>query len=334
VTLNVDGTKLRDNLMNSSVGGNAIGPLTAMEYDGYIVFEGSSDKVTLPWHILPRKSADVSAKLPTGHLAVDPITGAGTVAMENKGVGVAQSFAYSLLGTGTARPPGDRGAQAPTPDLKAVAINSFGVPVGACTASAPNFIWEFAFNTFERPAMPIGLWYEVDIDVDPGKAVPDGVDYFIYTRDVSGDTTLTDGRQATAVFNAHTGRLVLRSNSFWMEHATNSSTLVTRVCGSDLGLTPADAGKPMIADFRLTSWFWGVPESHLGPFVVSPAGEEFTGAPPMLAYKQKGNMDVQQWGLIPGLSPNAGLMLINNSALSDTNNGGATAASEAILLPR
>jgi hypothetical protein len=331
VTLNVDGTKLRDNLMNSSVGGNAIGPLTANEYDGYIVFQGASEKVTMPWHILPRKSADVRAALPGGHLSLDPTTGAGTVAIENKGVGLAQSFAYSMLGTGTARPPGARGAQSPTYDLHAVGINSFGVPAGSCAATA-NFVWEFAFNTFERPAMPIGLWYEVDLDIDPAAA--NGTDFFVYTRDVSGDTTLTDGRQATAIFNAHTGRLVLRSNSFWMEHATNSSTLVTRVCGSDLGLTLADAGRPMIADFRLTSWYWQQPESHLGPFNVSPGGEEITGSLPMLTYKQKGTLDVQQWGLLPGLTPNAGLMVINNSALSDTNNGGATAASEAILLPR
>jgi subtilisin family serine protease len=329
VTLKVDGAKLRDNLMNSSTGGNAIGPLTANEYDGYIVFENPSSKVTMPWHILPRKSADVVAKLPSGHLPIDPATGVAMVPVENKGVGVAQSFAYSLLGTGTARPPGDRGAQAPTPDLRAVAVNSFAVGAGSCAATE-NFIWEFAFNTFERPAMPIGLWYEVDLDVD---GVP-GADYFVYTRDVSGDTTITDGRQATAVFNAHTGALLLRSNYFFMEHATNSSTLVMRVCGSDLGLTLADVGRPMTAEFRLTSWYWQQPESFLGPFKITPGGEEFAGSVPMLGYKEKGSLSVQQFGLFTGTSPHAGVMLINNSALSATNNGGATAASEAILLLR
>ena len=93
--------KLRNNLMSSGAGGNAIGPLTANEYDGYVVFQGRHHKVTMPWHILPRKSADVIAKLPGGKLpAVDPATGVGTVALENKGVGDAQIFAYSVLGTG------------------------------------------------------------------------------------------------------------------------------------------------------------------------------------------------------------------------------------------
>ena len=330
VKLSVDGTKLRANLMNSSTGGNAIGPLTANEYDGYIVFESRHNTVTMPWHILPRKSADVVAKLPGRHLVTDPVTGAGTVDVENKGVGDAQVFSYATLGTGTPRPAGGRGEQAPTPDIRAVATNTFAV-TDFCTAGT-NFIWEFAFNSFERPANPQGIWYEVDIDTNN-----DGfTDYFVYTRDVSGDTTLTDGRVATAVYRVATGTLTLRSNFFFMEHATNSSTLVMRVCGSDLGLTLADVGKPMVADFRMSSWYWGTPESHLGPYLITPFGEEFTAnvSGDVLTYKQKGKLNVQQWAPFPGVSPYTGLMMINNSAFSATNNGGATAASEAILLPR
>jgi subtilisin family serine protease len=331
VKLVVDSTKLRDNLMNSSTGGIAIGPLTANEYDGYVVFQASDHTLTMPWHILPRKSADVVAKLPGGHMVTDPVTGAGTVAVENKGVGDAQVFTYATLGTGTDRPGGGRGEQSPTPDIRAVATNTFVAPAGFCTAQQ-NFIWEFAFNSFERPANPQGIWYEVDLDTNN-----DGnTDFFVYTRDVSGDTTLTDGRVATAVFNTQTGSLLMRSNFFFMEHATNSSTLVMRVCGSDLGLTLADVGKPMVADFRMTSWYWGTPESHLGPYLVTPFGEEFTASVSgdVLTYKQKGTLNVQQWEPFPGVSPYTGLMMINNSAFSDTNHGGATADSEAILLPR
>ena len=129
--LTVDGTKLRNNLMNSGSRGNAIGPLTANEYDGYVVFQGRHHKVTMPWHILPRKSADVVAKLPGGHLPpVDPLTGVGTVPLENKGVGDAQIFAYSMLGTGPDTPRGERGDQAPNPTIRAAAVNTFLTPAG------------------------------------------------------------------------------------------------------------------------------------------------------------------------------------------------------------
>jgi minor extracellular serine protease Vpr len=331
VKLVVDATKLRLNLMNASTGGNAIGPLTANEYDGYVVFTGKDHKASMPWHILPRKSADVSAWLPTQHLHVDPTTGTGTFPILNKGVGDAQVFAYATLGQGHDRPAGARGEQAPTPDIRAVGTNTFLAPAGFCTADT-NFIWEFAFSTFERPANPQGIWYEVDIDTNN-----DGnTDFFVYTRDVSGDTTLSDGRVATAVFNTATGTTLLRSNFFFMEHATNSSTLVMRICGSDLGLGLADIGRPMVADFRVTSWYWGTPESHLGPFLITPLGEEFTASVPgdVVSYQQKTNGNVQQWDPFPGLSPYTGLMLITNSAFSATNNGGSTGASEAILLQR
>lgn len=331
VKLVVDSTKLRLNLMNSSTGGNAIGPLTANEYDGYVTFSGKNHTVQMPWHILPRKSADVSAWLPTSHLKIDPTTGAGTFPIKNKGVGDAQVFAYATLGQGTDRPAGGRGEQSPTLDIRAVATNTFVAPAGFCTTGA-NFIWEFAFNTYERPANPQGTWYEVDIDTNN-----DGfTDYFVYTRDVSGDTTLTDGRVATAVYNTATGALLLRSNFFFTEHATNSSTLVMRVCGSDLGLGLADVGRPMVADFRVTSWYWGMPESHLGPYLITPFGEEFTGNVPgdVVGYNVSTNGNVQKWDAFPGMSPYTGLMLITNSAFSATNNGGSTQAGEAILLPR
>ncbi len=86
VKLTVDGTKLRNNQMNSGSLGNAIGPLTANEYDGYVVFQGHHHQVTMPWHILPRKSADVVAKLPGGHLPpVDPLEWRGLRAAREQG---------------------------------------------------------------------------------------------------------------------------------------------------------------------------------------------------------------------------------------------------------
>ena len=167
VTLNVDSTKLRNNQMNAGSLGNAIGPLTANEYDGYVVLQNASHKLTVPWHILPRKSADVVAKLPGGHLPpVDPLSGVGFVSLENKGVGDAQIFAYSMLGTGPDTPRGDRGDQAPNPTIRAAAVNTFLTPAGFTCSVNPNFVWEFVFNMYERKASPVGTIHEVDIDVN------------------------------------------------------------------------------------------------------------------------------------------------------------------------
>jgi hypothetical protein len=333
VKLTVDGTKLRDNQMNSGSRGNAIGPLTANEYDGYVVFEGFHHKVTMPWHILPRKSADLVAKLPGGHLKLDPTTGAGTVALENKGVGNAQIFAYSLLGTGPDTPRGERGDGAPNPSIRGAAVNTFLTPAGQVCSVNANFVWEFVFNMYERKASPVGTIHEVDVDVNN-----DGVDdFFVINQDVGGVTALTDGRQVTAVINAATGASIAR---FFVEHGTNSSNVILRVCGSDMGLTQAAIGTPMTLNYFSYSWYFGGDASHLGPFKATPFGEEFTAAVPgdTLIWKQKADLAVQQWTLFPGTDPHAGVLLINNSDFTffglSANTGGATRDTEATLLPR
>ena len=77
----------------------------------------------------------------------------------------------------------------------------------------------------------------------------------------------------TAVINLTTGASIAR---FFVEHATNSSNVILRVCGSDMGLTRAAIGVPMTANYYAYSWYFGGDvESHLGPFALTPYGEEF-----------------------------------------------------------
>jgi hypothetical protein len=66
VYMTIDGTKLRNNLMNAGADGPNPIPLTVQEYDGYLVFDkvalfGKPETFTLPWHVLPRKAANTQA---------------------------------------------------------------------------------------------------------------------------------------------------------------------------------------------------------------------------------------------------------------------------------
>ena len=115
------------------------------------------------------------------------------------------------------------------------------------------------------------------------------------------------------MINAATGASIAR---FFVEHATNSSNVILRVCGSDLGLTRASIGTPMTVNYFAYSWYFGGDvESHLGPFKVTPFGEEYTAAVPgdLLVWKQKGDLAFTQWELFPRHDPHAGVLLINNS---------------------
>ncbi len=151
----------------------------------------------------------------------------------------------------------------------------------------------------ERKASPVGTIHEVDIDVNNDGAF----DFFVINQDLGGVTALSDGRQVTAVINAATGASIAR---FFVEHATNSSNVILRVCGNDLGLTQASIGTPMTVDYFAYSWYFGGDvASHLGPFQVTPFGEEYTAAVPgdLLIWKQKGDLSFTQWELFPGTDP-------------------------------
>ena len=179
--------------------------------------------------------------------------------------------------------------------MHAVAVNTFLTPAGQTCSASANFVWEFAFNMYERKASPVGTIHEVDIDVnDDGN-----YDFFVINQDVGGVTALSDGRQVTAVINAATGASIAR---FFVEHATNSANVILYVCGNDLGLTQASIGQPMRANFFSYSWYFGGAESHLGPFRVTPYGEEFTAAVPgdLLTLQAAGQPRCAAVGHVPG----------------------------------
>jgi hypothetical protein len=175
----------------------------------------------------------------------------------------------------------------------------------------------------------VGTLHEVDLNVD---GIP-GNDFAVISQDVSGVTTITDGRQVTAVINLKTGASIAR---FFVEHATNSANVILRVCGSDMGLTQGAIGVPMTANYYSYSWYFGGATSHLGPFRLTPFGEEYTGAVPgdVLTFNQSGNLSFTQWPLFDDTDAHLGLILINNSDFGAASRGGATAATEGLLLPR
>ena len=180
----------------------------------------------------------------------------------------------------------------------------------------------------------MGTWLEVDLDVNN-----DGTfDYAVLNQDLGGLTALSDGRQVTALLRlSPTGAILSTTVRFFAEHATNTGNTILRVCGSDMGLTLATLGQPVGAAFFATSWYFGGTSDILGPFVITPGGEEFTGSTPtalgdVLTYQQTGNLTVQQWPLFPNTTPHAGLMVVTNSDFGAANRGGSTPETEALLL--
>jgi minor extracellular serine protease Vpr len=130
VTLTIDGALLRGNFMNSGSAGADPSGLTTNEYDGYLVLDDGEQPIHMAWQVLPRKAAEVVPDRAT----IVPGGFPDVLGLDNMGVGTAQNDAYSLLAVSPNLPEGALGQQSPTPDLRAVGVNTFPVPAGFCSA--------------------------------------------------------------------------------------------------------------------------------------------------------------------------------------------------------
>jgi subtilisin family serine protease len=329
VFMTIEGSKLRNNLMNAGADGPNPVPLTLQEYDGYLVFEkvalfGKPEKFTLPWHVLPRKSANTDVT--SGKTWKAGSGGIGTINLKNRGVGVAQLNGYSLLATSPNTPPGGRGENAPRPDLRAVGVTTFEVPTDVCST---GYLWSFAVNMWERETLPVAVDHRIALDLNN-----DGEDdYWLLNRDVSLND-LSDGRQLAWSINLATGD----ADAFWfVEHPTNSSTTVLNACLEQFGLTAADveARKIVGVSVHADDFYFGGPGDAIEGLKIVPFGERYFAAPASdLAGGASGNVQVFDFGQIPGTTKELGVMIQTDGdrCVTADNCGGATKNTEALFV--
>lgn len=329
VFMTIEGSKLRNNPMNAGPDGNNPVPLTLVEYDGYLVFEklalfGKPEKFTLPWHVLPRKSANTNVL--SGKTWKAGSGGVGQIRLQNRGVGASQLNGYSLLATSPNTPPGGRGENAPLPDLRSVGVTTFPVPAEVCTS---GYLWSFAVNMWERETLPLAVDHRITLDTNN-----DGVDdYWLLNRDVTLNG-LDDGRQLAWSVNLATGD----AEAFWfVEHPTNSSTTVLNACLEQFGLTAAAVESRQLVGISVYAddFYFGGPGDAIEGLTIVPFGERYFAAPDAdLPGGATGNVSVYDFGQIPGTTPELGVMIQTDGdrCTSAGNCGGATRATEALLV--
>jgi len=319
VKLTINGALLRSNAMNSGSQGANPAALTFNEYDGYITLDDGSHPIHMAWHVLPRKDANVA-----GRSVLNFDGGVDVVDLTNNGVGTAQNDAYSLLVTSPNIPEGGRGEQSPTPDIRAVGINTFPVPAFFCSAQ-PSFVWAFAINTWERQEHLVPVVHNVALDTNQ-----DGTfDYVVFNFDFSLSGSLSDGRQVTFVQNLVTGSV---SAFFFAEHSTNTGNTVLLICGEQVGLTGTDMLNTNVnMQVFAQDWYYGGPGDVVSGLTVTPLGERYFGIPDDIPGMSDGSMTVVDFGLFPGNTDEEGVMLVTNGDRGSGNRGGATPDTEALL---
>ena len=324
VTMTINGANVPANSMSS--GGDGANPdaLTANEFDGYVeITARNGDAVHVPWQVLARQAADVVASPP---ILRQTSPGVGAVTLHNRGVGTAQNDPYSLLAVSPNLPEGGPGAQSPTPDIRAVGVNTFPVPAGFCS-DQESFIWAFAINTWERQSHLVPVSHQVWLDIDR-----DGTDdYAVLNADLSGPFGVSDGRQVTWAFDVAAGTL---SAFFFAEHSTATGNTALYVCGEQVGLTGTDMLNTNVDAYVVAEdIYYGGPGDLVDGLTITPLGERFVGVTSDIAGNSSGNLEVYDFGRFPGNSQELGILLVTNGDRGTGAHGGATADTEGLVLP-
>jgi len=221
--------------------------LNGPEYDGYLTLSSAGEHVHVPWHVLPRAAANVTANRPIVNLASNQ----PTVTLSNTGAIDGEWSAFALTGTSRQIPPGllpDAGENLAAIDLKSVGVRDAG-----------SGYLQFAVNTWDErshPAYPGGFEIQVDADRD---GTPD---WFVYNAEQT--SFAATGVVLVYVVNAQgTGGAY-----FFLDADLNSSNRVFTVPLSAMGLTATTA-----FDFTVVAYdnyFSGLVTDSIGPMRYTP----------------------------------------------------------------
>ncbi len=325
VRLTIDGSKIPTNSMSSGPAGADGSALSLNEIDGRLVLDnGTGHVIRIPWHVLPRQAASTSPH-PASFTPVD-FPAAATVGLTNRGSGVSQLDAYSLLAQSLDIPNGGPGGQSPNPDLRAVGVTTFEVAEGFCSAD-PSFVWAFAIDTWEDQSHLAPVRHFVNLDTNQ-----DGrVDVTVFNGDASGPTSLTDGRQVTWALDVVTG---VATSSFFTQHATNTGNTVHYVCAEQVGLSAADLLATSVdVVVEAFDFYFGGPGDIVEGLTVTPLGERYVGLPRGdLGPGESGAIEVYDFGPWPDNSPELGVMVITNGDRGAGARGGATDDTDTLYL--
>jgi minor extracellular serine protease Vpr len=200
VQLLIKGTKLPNWTLNGGPSGGNGALLNGPEYDGYITLTSGSEKLSLPWHVLPRKA---SATLASPFVKT---RFGGTLKLLNIGFNAGEFDVFSLTGQSDRIPRAD--LPGPGDNFAVVDLQSIGVRHLPAAVYGADYL-EFAMSTFGRRVHPV-YPAEFDIYIDSNNDGTD--DYVVFNAEnggfsVSGQdvvfvANLTTSGPATAVFFA------------------------------------------------------------------------------------------------------------------------------------
>lgn len=191
VQLLIKGSKLPTWALNGGSGGGDGAALNRPEYDGYITLTSGSEKLSLPWHVLPRKaSATIASPLVrTKH--------GSTLKLLNLGVETGDYDVFSLTGQSERIPRSE--LPQPGDNFEIIDLQSIGVRHLPAAVFGADYL-EFAISTFGRRVHP-NYPAEFDVYIDSNN---DGTpDFVAFNAELGGFSA--SGQNAVFLANLATG---------------------------------------------------------------------------------------------------------------------------------
>ncbi|HEY6640809.1 S8 family peptidase [Povalibacter sp.] len=266
VTLLIKGSKLPAWTLNGGALGGDGAALNKPEYDGYITLTSGSEKLSLPWHVLPRKASATVAG------PVVKLKRSDSINLLNLGVAQGDFDVFSLVGTSPRSPRSEQ--PKPGDSFALIDLQSVGVRHLPAAVYGADYL-EFAIATYGRRVHP-NYPAEFDIYIDTNR---DGVDDFVVYNGESGGFSVT-GQNVVNVVNLATGS---GGAYFYTDADLNSGNAIFTVPMAAMGLA---AGKTIgLSIYAFDNYF-------TGNLTDSIAGMRFTPGSPR--YSVEG----EPWGTV------------------------------------
>jgi minor extracellular serine protease Vpr len=249
ISILIDGRKLPDWTLDGGPNGGNGSLLNGPEYDGYLSLTSGQENLSVPWHVLPRKSALIAA--------TERVKAGQELQIINAGVATSEFDVFSLTGVS---PRVDR-SELPEPgdsfaiiDLRAVGVRL-----------AEPGILQFAVNTFGRRAHP-NYPAEFDVVIDTNR---DGdPDFIVFNAELGGFGV--SGANAVFVFEIATATF---SAFFFTDADLQSGSAILTVPTEALGITDDTTIDFAVAAFD--NYFTGELTDEIGTMTYTPSKPKF-----------------------------------------------------------
>ncbi len=219
VKLVIKGSKLPNWALNGGNQGGNGAALNGPEYDGYLTLTSGSEKLSLPWHVLPRKASATLAS---------PFAKASNgIKLANLGVETGDYDVFSLTGSSPRVPKSELPDAGD--DFALIDLESVGVRHLPAAVFGADYL-EFAISTHGQRAHP-AYPAEFDVYIDNNS---DGIDDYVVFNAENGGFSATG---QTLVFVLKLGTTT--ANAFFFADADlNSGNAIFTVPASAVGVLP------------------------------------------------------------------------------------------------